>query len=89
MADLSYKKLLFIKVKFPVPSLPHCMPISSLHFTLSPMPNNNLIPKKQLIMGCKKLCLKVPKGQAKVPQFFLSLQLKVRLSLSHGSSHSL
>lgn len=70
MADLSYKKLLFIKVRFPAPSLPHCMPISSLHSTLSPMPNNNLIPKKQLIMGCKKVEFKSPQRLSQSASIF-------------------
>lgn len=48
-------------MKFPAPSLPHCMPLSSLDFTLFPMPNNNLIPKKDLIIGCKKVAKVKPK----------------------------
>lgn len=57
-------------MKFPAPSLPHCMPLSSLDFTLSPMPNNNLIPKKDLIMGCKKVEFKSPQRLSQSASIF-------------------
>lgn len=69
MTDLSFKNCYSLKWNFLGSSFPTVC-LFPLDFTLSPMPNNNLIPKKDLIMGCKKVVFKSPQRLSQSASIF-------------------